>query len=61
MSYLRRFDISRNTNIYFLTAITVFVLGSVVWMVISIGSVHSWPFEIVTGPIMMGLFVVFAY
>lgn len=61
MSYLRRFDISRNTNIYFLTAVTVFVLGSVVWMVISIGSVHSWPFEIVTGPIMMGLVVVFAY
>ncbi len=44
MSYLRRFDISRNTNIYFLTSITAFVLGSVVWMIISIGSVHSWPF-----------------
>jgi hypothetical protein len=44
MSYLRRFDISRNTNIYFLTSITSFILGSIVWMLISIGSVHSWPF-----------------
>jgi len=61
MSYLRRFDVSRNTNIYFLTSITVFVIGSVVWMIISIGSVHSWPFEIVTGPTMMGLIVIFAY
>lgn len=61
MSYLRRFDVSRNTNIYFITSITVFVLGSVVWMTISIGSVHSWPFEIVTGPTMMGLIAIFAY
>ena len=44
MSYLRRFDISRNTNIYFLTAIASFILGSVIWMLISVGSTHSWPF-----------------
>lgn len=44
MSYLRRFDISRNTNIYFITAICVFLIGSVIWMIISVGSVHSWPF-----------------
>lgn len=61
MSYLRRFDIGRNTNIYFISAISAFFLGSVIWMVISIGSVHSWPFEIVTGPIMIGLISIFAY
>ena len=43
MSYLRRFDISRNTNIYFITAVSVFIIGSIVWVFISIGSVHSWP------------------
>lgn len=44
MSYLRRFDVSRNTNIYFIASISVFVIGSVVWMAISTGSTHSWPF-----------------
>jgi hypothetical protein len=61
MSYLRRFDISRNTNIYFITAVLVFVFGSIIWMLISVGSVHSWPFEIVTGPTMIGLVAIFAY
>jgi hypothetical protein len=44
MSYLRRFDISRNTNIYLITSICAFILGSIIWMLISVGSVHSWPF-----------------
>lgn len=61
MSYLKRFDISRNTNIYFLTAIASFVFGAVVWMLISVRSTHSWPLEIVTGPITLGLVAIFAY
>lgn len=61
MSFLRRFDVSRNTNIYFITAVGVFIAGSTVWMFISIGSIHSWPFEIVTGPLMIILVTLFAY
>jgi hypothetical protein len=61
MSYLRRFDMNRNTNIYFITAIVSFIIGSVIWVLISLGSVHSWPYELVTGPIMMVLVVLFSY
>jgi hypothetical protein len=61
MSYLRRFDMNRNTNIYFITAIVSFIIGSVIWVLISLGSVHSWPYELVTGPIMMALVVLFSY
>jgi hypothetical protein len=61
MSYFRRFDTSRNTNIYLITSTVIFIVGSFVWMFISIFSIYSWPFATITGPLMLGLVCLFAY
>lgn len=61
MSYMRRFDTSRSTNVYLITCVVLFFCGSILWMFISIFSPHSWPFGLVAEPAMIGLVSFFAW
>jgi hypothetical protein len=61
MSYVRRFDSSRNTNVYLITCTGLFVVGSFGWMFASIASPHSFPLGLVAEPAMIGLACIFAY
>lgn len=38
MSYMRRFDSSRNTKVYLITCVIIFIIGSVVLVLITLGS-----------------------
>ena len=60
-SYLRRFDSSRSTNLYLLTASATFLLGGIAWMFLSIASPVDFPFGLVSEPCMFGLICLFAY
>ena len=48
LSYLRRFDVSRATNIYLIIGLASFYLGSLIWMLIDMEIRHSLPFAIIT-------------
>lgn len=61
MSYMRRFDTSRNTKVYIVTCVSVFALGSVIWMFISIASQDSWPFGLIAEPATLGFISFFAW
>ena len=61
MSYLRRFDSSRNTYIYLITCLVLFLAGSILWMFVSILSPHSWPFGLIAEPSILGLVSFFAW
>lgn len=61
MSYMRRFDTSRNTNVYLITCIVLFLVGSLLWMFVSVVSPHSWPFGLIAEPSMLGLVAFFAW
>lgn len=47
MSYMRRFDTSRNTKVYIITCVTVFLVGSLIWMAISVATSQSLPFGLI--------------
>jgi len=61
ISYLRRFDKSRSTNIYFVTSIATYFLGSVVWWVVDTVSYYPVPFDAFCEPMMMLSFSLFAF
>lgn len=61
MSYMRRFDSSRNTRVYIITCVCVFLFGSLVWLVISIVSKDSWPFGLIAEPAALSLISFFAW
>lgn len=61
LSYLRRFDTSRNTRVYLITATVLFLLGGVAWVFVSIPSAVTFPFGLISEPCMFGLVCVFAY
>jgi hypothetical protein len=48
LSYLRRFDSSRNTKVYLITSVGLFFLGAIVWMFISIASPFVFPTGLVS-------------
>lgn len=51
LSYLRRFDKSRNTRLYLITSLITFLVGSFIWMIFTfIGNGIVLPFGIVTDP-----------
>jgi hypothetical protein len=60
-SYLRRFDTSRSTNLYLITASATFFLGGIGWMFLSIASPIEFPFGFISEPCMFGLVCLFAY
>jgi hypothetical protein len=45
VSYLRRFDQSRSTRIYLITAIATYFLGSVIWWIADAFSYYPLPFD----------------
>lgn len=61
VSYLRRFDKSRSTRIYFITAVGTYFLGSVIWWIASTFSYYQLPFDAFCEPIMMVAFILFAF
>ncbi len=61
MSYMRRFDDSRNTKIYFITCISMFFVGSLVWLAMSIATEESFPFGLVAEPATLGFVALFAW
>jgi hypothetical protein len=61
LSYLRRFDSSRNTNVYLITSSILFFVGGIAWMFISIANPFTFPLGLVSEPCMFGLVCIFAY
>ena len=61
MSYMRRFDTSRNTKVYIITCVTVFLVGSLIWMAISVATSQSLPFGLIAQPAALGLISFFAW
>ena len=61
MAYLRRFDSSRSTNVYLITSIICFFLGSLLWMLVTIVSPESWPFGLIAEPANLALVSFFAW
>lgn len=61
MSYMRRFDTSRSTNVYIITCVLIFLVGSFCWMFISIASSDSWPYGLVAEPATLGFISFFAW
>ena len=51
LSYLRRFDHSRSTMVYFIIGLVSFYIGSALWMVVDLETVHSLPFAIISEPV----------
>ena len=58
VSYFRRFDSSRSTNIYLIVGYLSYFLGSMAWIFIDLATIHSLPFPIISEP-MMFLIVLF--
>lgn len=48
LSYLRRFDKTRGTYVYFLIGLASFYFGSICWMIVDLETVHSLPFAIIS-------------
>ncbi len=61
VSYLRRFDQSKSTIIYLLTAVVTYFIGSVCWYVANTLSYYSLPFDAFCEPIMIISFTLFAF
>lgn len=61
ISYLRRFDQSRNTNIYLITSVLSYFVGSVIWWIVNVFSQYPIPFSAFCEPIMIITFSIFAF
>jgi hypothetical protein len=48
LSYLRRFDSSRNTKVYLITATILFLLGGIAWVFANIPSNVTFPFGLIS-------------
>lgn len=60
LSYLRRFDKTRGTYLYFIIGLISFYAGSVIWMVIDLETVHSLPFAIISEPITIVIVLIYS-
>lgn len=61
VSYLRRFDRCRTTNIYLITTVTTYFVGSLLWNLINIFSNTPIPFDLIVQGIMIIAFSLFAF
>jgi hypothetical protein len=48
LSYLRRFDTSRNTRVYLITATVNFLVGGIAWVFVNIPSPVTFPFGLIS-------------
>jgi len=53
VAYLHRFDKSRATNIYLISSIIAYFIGSVIWNIISAFSREPVPFDAVASPFVL--------
>ena len=60
LSYLRRFDKTRGTYLYFIIGLISFYAGSVLWMVIDLETVHSLPFAIISEPVTIVIVLIYS-
>jgi hypothetical protein len=60
LSYLRRFDKTRGTYLYFIIGLISFYAGSVLWMVIDLETVHSLPFAIISEPVTILIVLIYS-
>lgn len=61
LSYLRRFDRSRSTHLYFYIGLISFYAGSFLWMIVDMETVHSLPFSIFSEPLTLVILCVHSY
>jgi hypothetical protein len=61
VSFLYRFDKSRNTHIYYISAIVSYFSGSVLWWVVNTLSYYPLPFDAFCEPVMMISLSLFAF
>lgn len=61
MSYMRRFDTSKTTNVYIITCMFVFFIGSIVWMAMTFGTYLPWPYGLFVNPATFGIVSFFAW
>ena len=60
LSYMRRFDDSRNSHIYLIISSLTFFVASLIWMVVTIFNRHFWPLDTFTQPAVLLVVVLFA-
>ena len=61
LSYLRRFDTSRNTHVYLVTSAILFLIGGIAWVFVNLPAEVTFPFGLISEPCMFGLVCIFAY
>lgn len=61
MSYMRRFDTTRSTNVYIITCLCLFLAGSLLWMFMSIWTGEAWPYGLIAEPATLLLISFFAW
>jgi hypothetical protein len=61
VSYLRRFDRCRTTNIYLIATISCYFVGSLIWNLINIFSSYPIPFDLIVQTLMILAFSAFAF
>jgi len=48
VSYFRRFDSSRNTNVYLIVSTIAFFVGAISWIFLSIGIIFAFPLGLIS-------------
>lgn len=64
LSYFRRLDVSRSTNLYLIAGAIAFFISGVIYMFIEVSSVFLallLPISAVTSPCIVGLICIFAW
>ncbi len=64
LSYFRRLDVSRSTNLYLIAGAIAFFISGVIYMFIEVSSVFLallLPISTVTSPCIVGLICIFAW
>ena len=61
IAYLRRYDFSRDTKLYFIIGNLLFVISTIVWVTVCSLSVHSLPFALITYPSLFIPIIIIAY
>ena len=61
LSYMRRFDSSRNAKVYMITSLLIFFFGSLLWMILSVFSPVALPFGVIAEPLILLLIPFFAW
>lgn len=61
IAYLRRYDYSRDSKLYFVFGNVLFVVSTFLWILIQSFTVHSLPFALITYPALFIPIIILAY